>query len=219
MMAANVLEADSIVVNYRGVSLLSNVYVRCDQGQVVGLLGRNGCGKSTLLNVIFGSKEPEQKSIRINGQYINKGYEKSRITLLPQSALIPSNLRIREVLKLFGVKTSLLERTFPESLNYLDQNPGKFSGGELRFLELILILYSGSQFCLLDEPFSGLSPVMVERAIDLMNEVKQQKGILITDHLYRRVIACADRLYYLSNRSVFQIENEEQLARLGYVPV
>lgn len=217
MTKLNRLEADSIIVRYGTVSLLSDVYLRCDQGEIVGVLGRNGCGKSTLFNIIFGSKEAEQKSIRINGEQISKGYRRSRIKLLPQHGLIPSNLKVCEALKLFGVKTSILEQTFPESINYLHQKPGSFSGGELKFLELILILYSESQFCLLDEPFSGLSPVMIERAIHLIEQVKQQKGIVLTDHLYRYVTSCADRLYGISTRGVASIENEEQLSILGYL--
>jgi ABC-type Mn2+/Zn2+ transport system ATPase subunit len=58
---------------------------------------------------------------------------------------------------------------------------------------------------------------MIERAIDLLQQVKQQKGILLTDHLYRYVTACADRLYCISTRGVVPIDNEEQLTTLGYL--
>lgn len=218
METRNTLEADSIMVNFGDRSLLSNVYIRCDQGHIVGLLGRNGCGKSTLLNVIFGSMEPEQKSVRINGQVLAKGYRDSRVKMLPQHGLIPSHLKVRQALKLFGLDVSILEESFPESMQYLDRRPGSFSGGELKFLELVLILYSKSQFCLLDEPFSGLSPLMIERVIQLLQEMKSKKGILLTDHLYRHVLACTDRLYCISSRGVVNVKSEEQLASLGYLP-
>lgn len=214
----NVLEADSIIVNHGTTQFLRNVYLKCCQGKTVGLLGRNGSGKSTLLNVIFGSKYAEQKSVRINDEYISDGFKKSRIKLLPQTQLIPSNIRIRDAFKLFHVNMDVLERVFPEGILLLDQKPDICSGGERRFIELILTLYSASQFCLLDEPFSGLAPVLSERAVELIEEVKQDKGIVITDHQYRRVVNCADEIFYLSERGLTRVQGEGQLAALGYLP-
>lgn len=83
---------------------------------------------------------------------------------------------------------------------------------------MILTLYSASQFCLLDEPFSGLAPVLSERAVELIEEVKQYKGIVITDHQYRRVINCADEIFYLSERGLTHVQGEEHLVSLGYLP-
>jgi ABC-type lipopolysaccharide export system ATPase subunit len=62
-----------------------------------------------------------------------------------------------------------------------------------------------------------LSPVMIEKAICLIKEVKQHKGILITDHLYRHVMASADHLYCVNTGAVLPIQGEEQLIRFGYL--
>ncbi|RAW02190.1 ATP-binding cassette domain-containing protein [Pseudochryseolinea flava] len=212
----NVLEADSIMVDYGVVSFLSDIYLRCDQGEIVGLLGRNGCGKSTLLQIIFGSRIAAQKSIRINGEYLSAGYKNSNIKFLPQDTLIPANITIRDAMRLLSVERKVVAAVFPESVPFLEQTPARFSGGELRFLELVLILCSDAKFCLLDEPFTGLSPVMIERAIALMQHAKKEKGIVVTDHRYRDVTQCSDRLYYLSSGRLRQIDSEEQLVNLGY---
>jgi ABC-type multidrug transport system ATPase subunit len=206
----DILEADSIEVRYGTNSVLSNVYIKCQQGEIVGLLGRNGCGKSTLLKVIFGALEPEYKSVRINGHPITQGYRQSRITMLPQTSLIPGNIQLREAIRLFKIEPSMIEESSPEIEKLLDSKPDQVSGGELRFIELLMIL--------LDEPFSGLSPVMIEKAISIMNRVREQKGLLITDHLHRYVTSCSDRYYCMTQGRVVEIHDPSQLARYGYLP-
>lgn len=213
----NTLEADSIIVDYDERTVLHNVYLRCTQDEIVGLLGRNGCGKSTLLKTIFGSLQPLHKSIRINGKWLEAGYMQSKVVMLPQTQLIPSNKRIGEAMRLFGVRTETIAFAGPELIPLLDHKPGQLSGGELRFLELLMVLYSQSLFCLLDEPFSGLSPVMIERSIIIMNEVKKIKGLVVTDHLHRYVTSCCDRYYYMHEGRVLQLSDVNELVRYGYV--
>lgn len=194
-VSRNILEADSIVVNYDERNILNNVYIRVAQGEIVGLLGRNGCGKSTLLNTIFGAIEATHKTIRINGVWTEYGHSQSRVMMLPQGDMIPGNIRLRQAMKLFGVEVSMIGDAMAGLVPFLDQVPSQLSGGERRAFELLLVLYSKSLFCLLDEPFTGLAPVVVERIIEIMQVVKKTKGILLTDHLHRSVTSCADRLY------------------------
>jgi ABC-type lipopolysaccharide export system ATPase subunit len=84
-------------------------------------------------------------------------------------------------------------------------------------VEAILILRSQAKFCILDEPFSGLMPVHIETLISLMKALKNEKGIIITDHLYRHVSSISDRIYLLSNGKTYPIKNAEQLISLRYV--
>lgn len=204
-IANNILEADSVVASYDGRTVLNNVYIRVEQNEIVGLLGRNGCGKSTLLKSIFGILNPEHKTVRINGQWLRSGYMRSKITMLPQFDMIPGNIRLSQAMKLFNVDKSVIDQAIPELVPLLDHLPPQLSGGERRIFELVLVLYSKSQFCLLDEPFTGLSPVMVERLIEVMNDVKKTKGILITDHLHRSVTSCSDRLYCFDDGRLFEV--------------
>jgi len=209
----NILEADSIVVSYDDRIILHNVYIRVEQGEIVGLLGRNGCGKSTMLKAIFGAVAAEHKTVRINGTWMKDGYLKSRITMLPQFDMVPDNVRLRQAMRLLGVDVDLIKDTIPNVVLLLDHSPLQLSGGERRVFELLLVLYSGSQFCFLDEPFTGLSPVMVEKIIAIMQEVKKTKGILITDHLYRQVTSCADRIYSFRD-GILRETKDRQLSSL-----
>lgn len=83
-------------------------------------------------------------------------------------------------------------------------------------LELYVILKSNSKFLLLDEPFSHLSPLMIEVIKEHLEEEKKNKGILITDHLYRHVIDVADDLYLLAEENVHLVKQMTDIERLGY---
>jgi ABC-type lipopolysaccharide export system ATPase subunit len=69
---------------------------------------------------------------------------------------------------------------------------------------------------MLDEPFTHLSPLQIEKAKELLIEEKQNKGLLITDHLYRQVLDICDNLYVLSNGQVHLTKSQSDIERLGY---
>jgi ABC-type multidrug transport system ATPase subunit len=198
------LEYDSLELSFGDKKILSSIYMRCDTGEIVGLLGRNGTGKSSLMKIVFG-----------DGESIH-GYH-NMIAYLPQDNLIPEYLTIGKAFKLFKINFDGVAETWPQLQEFRDFKPAELSGGYIRLVEAILILKSKAKFCILDEPFSGLMPVHVETLITLMKELKHEKGIIITDHLYRHVSAVSDRMYLLSNGKTYPIKSVEQLISLGYV--
>jgi ABC-type multidrug transport system ATPase subunit len=212
------LEFDGIEFRYTETSLLSGVYVKCETGQITGLLGRNGSGKSTLLKIVFGSLKTDVKSVRINDQYIHSpGFSNRRIAYLPQGSFIPSDLTLRQVLKLYRILPDTILDHFPELTDFLDKRKAILSGGTVRLFENLITLYAPSSFCFFDEPFSGLSPVMIDRLIECMKNEKENKGILITDHLYKYVTQIADRLFVLANGRTYPVKGTEDLIRRGYL--
>lgn len=212
------LEFDGIEFRYTENPLLSGVYLKCETGKISGLLGRNGSGKSTLLKIVFGSLRTDIKSIRVDGEYLMVPAFASRtVAYMPQQSFIPSYLTLRQVLKLYKINVEQLKE-FPQLVDALDSRKNMLSGGTVRLFENLLILFSPSPFCFLDEPFSGLSPVMIEQLIPILNEQKKKKGILITDHLYRHVTRIADDLFVLANAGTYMVKGEEDLIRRGYLP-
>ena len=212
------LEFDSIAASFAGRDVLKSVYMFSETGQITGLLGRNGSGKSTLLKIVFGSMPLEQKSIRINGNSLGLHYlAQRRIAYLPQGNLIPSYLSIGKAIELFDIVPDKLIMLFPELAELLHLRPSQLSGGYLRLLEMLLVLESKADFCLLDEPFTGLTPVYIERIKEILLIARRTKGIILTDHLYRHVAEVSDKLYLLVNGQTYQIRNEEQLISFGYV--
>lgn len=84
-------------------------------------------------------------------------------------------------------------------------------------LELYIILMSESKFVLLDEPFSHIMPLHVETIKKLIVEEKQNKGILISDHLYQHIMEVSDQVYMINNGRSFPIESAQDLHDNGYI--
>lgn len=212
------LEFDSLELTYGTRTILSSIYMKCEVGEVIGILGRNGSGKSSLMKIVFGSLKPTYKSIRINGNPLPSNHiTGQRIGYLPQHNLIPPYISVRKAIKLFRIDEDEILSPFPEVKNFLEQNTTQLSGGYRRILEALLILKSKTQFCILDEPFSGLMPVHVEKMKELIIAEKNKKGIIITDHLYRDVISITNRLYLLANGKTYAVKSEEDLISRGYI--
>jgi ABC-type multidrug transport system ATPase subunit len=213
-----VLEADSIELTFRGQKILQNIYLKIPRHQVTAVLGRNGGGKSCLLQIIFGTLTPAYKSVRWNGQYVESPYRKrGLVRYLPQHPLTPEFVRVREAFAWYGVPVDAVN--YEKMSLWKEQRMGQLSGGERRFLETLMILLSPVQFVLLDEPFSHLSPLYVEQLKIRIQEQKLQKGILITDHLYRDVLDITDQTYLLQNGTAYLLSNPHQeLIDRGYIP-
>jgi ABC-type multidrug transport system ATPase subunit len=219
MALTNTLEFDSLYLEFGLHKVLQDVYVRCQQGEVVGLLGRNGSGKSCLMKIVFGSMKAYQQSVRINGNYVlNTNIKKRFIQYLPQASFIPPFLTVQTVCAQFQVSTQSLVAFAPELQTQLHSQITELSGGEIRLLEIFLILKSNGLFCILDEPFSFLSPMAIERVIALINEEKAVKGILLTDHLYKSLLAVSDTIYLLNNGKTHLIKDAAELIQFGYLP-
>src|SRR5699024_992112 len=90
------------------------------------------------------------------------------------------------------------------------------SGGQRRLVEVYVILKAKSRFAMLDEPFSHITPLQIEKIKELLDDVKQEKGILITDQLYRHVIGSCDSLYVLKDGKTFLTKEVADMDKLGY---
>lgn len=92
------------------------------------------------------------------------------------------------------------------------------SGGHRRLIEIFVILKSTASFVLLDEPFTHIMPVHIDKIKELILREKAGKGILLTDHLHRHVTELSDRLYLLDNGKTWPIKSKEDLYIRGYLP-
>ena len=195
-MKKHLLEIDSVQKNFGLQSIISDVYLKCETGDIIGILGRNGCGKSTLLKIIFGIVPADFKFIRIDGVVQLKPVALfQEISYLHQDSFIPSSLLVKKVIQLSIPKEQLHDFYADEMIqNIRDNKIAHLSGGELRYLEIKLALSNPSKFVLLDEPYNGLSPLMAEKINQLILDNASQKGIIITDHNYGKVIYIATRL-------------------------
>lgn len=215
----HVLEIDSIQKKFDLITILSDVYLKCETGDIVGLLGRNGSGKSTLMQIIFGVLKADFKFIRVDGVVNSKTSELfNEISYLSQDNFLPRNFRVAKVIALSIKKDKINDFYSDETITTLkNKSIGELSSGELRYLEIKLVLHNPSKFVLLDEPYNGLSPLLIEKINDLILKNSAQKGIIITDHNYKSIIGISTRLTLLKEGKLHHIKNKEELVEKGYL--
>ena len=214
----NTLEIDSVQLKFGDRTILSNIYIKSETGRITGILGRNGCGKSCLLKLIFGEILTNEKSVRINDKVLLKDDRNpDDIRMLPQFNCLPKYLKVIQVFKYFNVSYTEFCNLFNEFREWSHLKIKELSGGYIRLIETFLILKSNSKFCLLDEPFSHLSPKNARTFIDIIRQEKEKKGIILTDHLYNYTTEISDELYLIKDCVSYKIDNLEKLKEYGYL--
>ena len=219
MLDKHTLEIDSVQKHFDYKLLLSDVYLKCETGEIIGFLGRNGSGKSTLLKIIFGILNAEYKFVRVDGVLKSKTSDLLKeISYLPQDNFIPNNFSVKKTISLSIDKGNSHDFYNDEMIQSIKEKEVKhLSGGELRYLEIKLILFNPSKFALLDEPYNGLSPIMIDKINKLIVENSNKKGIIITDHNYENVIKISSRLILMKEGKTFSIKNKNELIEKGYL--
>jgi ABC-type multidrug transport system ATPase subunit len=211
----HVLEIDGVQLQFDGRTILSGIYLKSETGKITGLLGKNGTGKSCLMQIMYGSL-PCEKSVRFDRISIVEAFKRPELVMyLPQFHFIPRSLSVRRVFRDFGLAYSEFQDRFAFAAG--DRSSiGSLSGGERRLIELYMIVKSATQFAMLDEPFTHLNPLQIEKVRELLIGEKANKGLLITDHMYRHITEIADNLYVLSNGRTHLAKNVADIETLGY---
>ena len=211
------LEVDSIVKSFGNIDLLTDIYLCCKPGERIAIFGRNGCGKSTLLKIIFGTRSCERSFIRINGKVqTHKAFLSGQIAYLPQHHFLPPELPIKEVIKLY-INSNPENFLKDKHLSHIEDSKIKdLSGGELRYLEIKLLLLSSHMYIMLDEPYNGLSPICCESVRELIYNASSTKGIIFTDHNFREIHKIANRILLLDQGYLKEIKDSTELKPFGY---
>ena len=213
-----ILEADNIELSFDNKKILYGVYLKAETGKITGILGRNGCGKTSLLRIIFGDLNAKYKNIRINSTYQKKDlYKTDLIAYLPQHRLLPQNIKLSKAFKLFNVAWNNFTELFESFQKYDTTSIDKVSSGELRVIETYLILNSNKKIILLDEPFSFIAPIYVEKFKVIIAEKKKKSAIIISDHFYRDILDISDTVYFIKNGYSKMITSKEDLENEGYI--
>jgi len=193
------LTADGIQLSFGERPVLSNIYLQCRTGRITGLLGRNGAGKTTLMRIIYGDLPCEGRSVRIDNIHLPLPYaQPDKIRYMPQFNFIPGHLTPERISRDFNLDFQGLENAFPEFHPFRRQPLRDLSTGQRRMINIYIISRSRSQFVMLDEPFTLLSPIQIEKVKTILEEEKQNKGILITDHLHEHIWSVSDEVYTLA---------------------
>ncbi|MFY0689717.1 MAG: ATP-binding cassette domain-containing protein [Cyclobacteriaceae bacterium] len=210
------LEVDSVQLIFGERLVLGDVYLSVETGRSVGLLGRNGTGKSCLLKIIFGVLKGQQQSVRIDGHYYANPFQSGKVVLLPQQGYLLKYLSISQTMKYYNVSFDEIGELMGIKLSP-NQKIGELSQGNRKMFELCLLIKQQASFMLLDEPFSSLSPVMIDRMIEILEQNKENKGIILTDHQYGNVIKATDEQYLISDQTLRPITSIQDLIDRGYL--
>jgi lipopolysaccharide export system ATP-binding protein len=210
----NLLETKNLVKTYGGRRVVDGLSITVGRSEVVGILGPNGAGKTTSFYMIVGIIPAEEGHIFFDQMDITQKaiHERCRLGMgyLAQESSIFRKLTVEENIMavLETLEISPRERrkrlqALLEELNIAHLGKSKaytLSGGERRRLEITRALVTNPSFLLLDEPFSGIDPIVVAEAQEIIRDLKRRGlGILLTDHNVRETLTITDRAYLVAD--------------------
>lgn len=198
-----ILELDNVELYFKSKIILNSIYLKAQSGEVTSIFGRNGSGKSSLLRIIFGDLVPKYKLLRIDGKVINSALFKSEIAkFLPEYDVCPKHISLNYAFTKYKASWNDFKQSFPDFKPLKETKFKQLSTGERRLIEVFITLKSPGQIVLLDEPFKSLSPINVERIKAIIQNEKQDKVIITSDHTLDWWQDVSDVSYELKDRSL-----------------
>jgi lipopolysaccharide export system ATP-binding protein len=221
------LAAEKLVKAFRQRTVVADVSIQIQAGEVVGLLGPNGAGKTTTFYMVLGLLRPDGGRIVLNGQDITHlpVFQRARrgLGFLPQEPSIFRKLTVEEnlmaILETLEIPRDERVRRLESLLDELGiahlakAKAYTLSGGERRRAEISRALVTDPSFLLLDEPFAGIDPIAVDEIQGIIGQLKTRGiGVLVTDHNVRETLHIVDRAYLISEGQVLLSGTAEELA-------
>ncbi len=222
-----ILKSENLKKIYKKRTVVNEVSISVQQGEVVGLLGPNGAGKTTTFYMIVGMIKPNGGKVFLDNIEITNEpmYKRAKrgIGYLPQEASIFRGLTVEDnimaILQMLDIspqdRKKRLEKLLDElGIKHVRKTLGfQLSGGERRRTEIARALATNPKFILLDEPFAGIDPIAVEDIMNIVANLKHKGiGILITDHNVHETLSIVDRAYILINGKIFKEGSAHDLA-------
>lgn len=205
------LELAGVSSGYEDVTVLHDISLEVDKGEIVAIVGANGAGKSTLLRTISGLLKPRQGHIRFDGADIGglKAHEivARNLIMVPEGGRLFPFMTVRENLELgafnagarLGAKRALADvyGMFPILADRREQLAGLLSGGERTMCAIARAVMGCPRLLMLDEPSLGLSPLMVERVLDIISSLARDLGIpiVLVEQNVNAALGMAGRAY------------------------
>lgn len=212
------VDIKNVTKEYHNILALNDVSLQLDKGKIYGLIGSNGSGKTTLIKAITGL-------IEYSGEIIWYGINKNKLSYVPEIINFYEYLTGIQALKLI---TKIQDNDIHKMLNNFERNAllidyydcnkliKQHSKGNLRKLMLLQAFSVDSEILILDEPFSGLDPIAVEKIKILFTDKKLQgKIILLSTHLFDVAKAICDELIFIKNGVILAIVKNENFSEIN----
>ncbi len=210
------LEIDSVSAGYGSLTALEGISASLADGGRLGIFGHNGAGKTTLLRCIIGAHAPSSGRVRFNGEPVVPGQVPATvrrgIAFVPQGHNVFPNLSVERNLTVAGLlfdPTFVKEvlRIFPVLDERRSQRAGSMSGGEQQMLALGMAMMTQPKWLLLDEPSTGLAPVIVRNVMGQLTAVSKTfgTGLVIVEQNVPATLKVVEHCLILkSGRAVYQ---------------
>lgn len=222
MTKLQALELKNVFASYGRVNVLQDLSFKVEQGEAVGILGRNGVGKTTTLKTIMGLLTSSQGSISFEGQELGTlaphKIPHLGIGYVPQGRGIFPSLSVKENLFL-GVKNKapvdlvayVFER-FPRLRERLEQPGGTLSGGEQQMLSIARCLLMEPKLIILDEPTEGIMPKLVsEIRVEIKRINAQGIGILLVEQNVKTALDLCTRILVMDKGKIVMNASTESI--------
>jgi len=211
------LETKDLTKSYNGRIVVNSLNIEVKRSEIVGLLGPNGAGKTTTFYMIVGVVPPTKCKIIFDNQDITNlsihqrarfgiGYLSQEPSIFRKLTVEENIMAILETLPLTRSERKKRLQVLLEELRiaHLAKNRAyTLSGGERRRLEITRALVTNPSFILLDEPFSGIDPIVVSETQQIIRELKDKGlGVLLTDHNVRETLSITDRAYLIAEGKI-----------------
>jgi lipopolysaccharide export system ATP-binding protein len=228
-----ILKTEHLVKKYGQRTVVNDVDVKVEQGEIVGLLGPNGAGKTTTFYMVVGLIKPYSGKVFLDDEDISglPMYKRAQIGIgyLAQEASVFRQMSVEDnIYSVMQFKKGMTKEQRNEKLEGLLEEFGlqhvrksmgiQLSGGERRRTEIARALAVDPKFVLLDEPFAGVDPIAVEDIQRIIFKLKRKNiGVLITDHNVHETLSITDRAYLLFDGKVLISDKPEKLAENEHV--
>jgi branched-chain amino acid transport system ATP-binding protein len=225
--APPVLTAAKVNTFYGKSHILNDATLDVRRGEIVALLGRNGAGKSTLLKTLAGLVPAKSGSIVFDGQELAgmpaPDIARRGVGYVPQGRGLFAGMTVAENLSLGRLARATDGRNgvvwseervleiFPRLKERMHTAADYLSGGEQQMLAVARALSGNVRLLLLDEPFEGLAPAVIEELFKVFDKLRRELPILIVEHNLDLVLALADRVFALERGAVFHEGPAEKL--------
>lgn len=215
----SILRLDKISLKFGRKTILDNLSLKLNNGQILGLLGPNGVGKSTIFNLITGLISPDYGSIIINSKVVNEYpiYQRTlkfKIGFVPQHGGYFHDLTVYENLKAIAEITidnlSYRDEKINSLISKFELDPIRdikadfLSGGQKKRLVIAISLISDPKILLLDEPFAALDLMTIKTLQEIIVGLQSTSNIsvILCDHQARDLLACVDNAAIIHNGKV-----------------
>jgi len=206
------LDVRDLRVHYGRAEALKGVSIRVEEGGIISIIGANGAGKTTILRTISGLEKPSSGEIWFQGRRIDgmpaSEIVKIGITHVPEGRMLFSTMTVLDNLRMgaylrkdrpqIAGDIDVIYQQFPALEEKYKNQAGSLSGGQQQMLAIARALMSRSRLILLDEPTTGLSPLLVKEFSNTLKKINEEgKSIILVEQNARMALKLAKKAYLL----------------------